>query len=262
MKAIRKFFHIIFWGLLIAAVVFLIAFVENKHSDTVCESFKLAIINAGEGSLTDEDEISSQIIAATDTLTGKTLAEIEPIIIHEILDQNPYVKSADIQIGIDGNMKVDVTLREAIVRIINVNGSSYYLSTDGWIMPVNPGHSSRVPVINGHIKEGFRLENMYGTNVIELPENSVVRKLYALSLHIVDDEFLSRLISQVYVDRQGEMELSPMVGSYTIHFGAPVDMEEKFSKLKAYYREGAGKAGWIDYKSIDLRYKNQVICSK
>ena len=248
--------------MLIAVVVFLIAFAEHKHSETICESFELVVINSEEGPLTDDDEIRRQIIAATDTLTGKTLAQIELIIIHELLDQNPYVKSADIQTGIDGNIKVRVTLREAIVRIINADGLSYYLDTDGWIMPVNTGHPARVPVINGHIKDGFSPEDMYGTNVGELSAKAVIRKLYGLSLHIAGDEFLSRLISQIYVDRQGEMELSPMVGSYTIRFGTAADMEEKFSKLKAYYREGAGKVGWIDYKSIDLRYKNQVICSK
>lgn len=262
MKAIRKFFRMIFWGLLIAGVVILIAFVEKKHAETVCDSFELVISNSGDGALTDAEELRSQILAATDTLTGKTLAEIEPIIIHEILDQNPYVKIADIQTGIDGNMEVNVTLREAIVRIINANGLSYYLDRDGWIMPVNTGHPSRVFVINGQIKDGMGGENMIGINVVDLPENSVVRRLYTLSAYIIEDEFLHRLISQVYVDRQGEMELSPMVGSYTIHFGDMEDMEEKFEKLKAYYKEGAGKAGWINYKSIDLRYKNQVICSK
>ena len=33
MKAIRRFFHIIIWGVLVAGVVLLIAFADNKHSE-------------------------------------------------------------------------------------------------------------------------------------------------------------------------------------------------------------------------------------
>ena len=208
------------------------------------------------------EELQSHILLATDTFTGKTLAEIEPVIIHELLYSNPYVKSADIQTGINGNIQVTVTLREAIVRIINANGLSYYLDKEGWIMPVNTGFPSRVLIINGHIKDGISSDMMNGTRVGDMPANSPVRNLYALSLYIFENEFLTRLISQVYVNAQRELELSPLVGDYSIRFGDMDDMEDKFHKLIAYYREGAGKAGWIEYRSIDLRYKNQVICSK
>jgi len=58
------------------------------------------------------------------------------------------------------------------------------------------------------------------------------------------------------------VKLVPVVGDNTIIFGEFDAMEEKFEKLTTYYREGAGKAGWIPYSTIDLRYQNQVICSK
>ena len=229
---------------------------------TVCESFELSIINAGEGALTDVDELSDQIIAATDTITGKTLSEIEPIVIYKILDSNPYVSYADIQTNIDGRMTVEVRLRKAIVRLINNNGFSYYIDKDGWLMPLNAGHPSRVAIISGYIKDGIKEENVGNLHVDSFSEASAVRELFKLAVYIHEDDFLNRLISQVYVDRQGGLELSPMVGDYTILFGNIDGMDKKFDKLKAYYHKGAGKAGWIDYSSIDLRYKNQVICSK
>jgi cell division protein FtsQ len=262
MKAIKRFFHIIIWGLLVAGVVLLIAFAEKKHSETVCESFELKIINEGENALTSEDDIRRQIIAVTDTLTGKTLAEIEPVEIYSVLDRNPYIKYADIKTSIDGRMNVEVTLRQAIARFINKDGLSYYVDRDGWIMPLNTGYPSRVVIISGHISDGINREEMGKLHVDSLPETSPVRGLYRLAVYIHTDDFLKRLISQVYMDRQGELELSPMIGNYSILFGKIEGMNKKFEKLTAYYFKGAGKAGWIDYRSIDLRYKNQVICSK
>jgi cell division protein FtsQ len=32
--------------------------------------------------------------------------------------------------------------------------------------------------------------------------------------------------------------------------------------LKIFYKEGIAKVGWEKYKSIDLRYMNQVVCEK
>ena len=259
---IKRFLHIVIWGLLIAAVIFVLAFVERKHNETVCKDFELNIINHDQNALTNSDELMALIIAGTDTLSGKTLDEISPYDIHLILDANPYVKYADVQTSIDGRLLVDVQLREAIVRIVNNNNVNYYIDEEGWLMPINQGFSSRVLIVNGFVKDGIIGLQNKTTHIDSLSENSIVRNIYAFAKFINASGFLKKLISQAWVSRSGELELIPVIGEYTIHFGGFEDMENKFEKLSAYYRKGAGNAGWINYKSIDLRYKNQVICSK
>ena len=140
--------------------------------------------------------------------------------------------------------------------------TSYYIDEEGWIMPVNTGFPSRVPVINGYIKDGISQIGKHKFHVDSLQQNNVAGKIYELAKYMKEDEFLNRMIGQVYITPQGELEIIPCIGDYTILFGTFDNKEEKFDKLLAYYREGAGKAGWIGYRSIDLRYKNQVICSK
>ncbi len=259
---IKRFLHIIIWGALIAGLVFVMVFVGQKHNETVCEQFELSIENQEYDALTNEEALRALIISGTDTLAGKTLAEIQPYDIHLILDRNPYVKYADVQTGIDGKLTVNVGLRQAIVRIINRNNISYYIDKDGWLMPVNQGFPSRVPIINGSIRDGITDLQNQSLHVDSLVAGSVVRKLYKLAKYMNEHEFLNKLIAQVWVNPSGELELIPVIGEYTILFGDYEDMEKKFEKLTAYYKEGAGKAGWIDYSSIDLKYENQVICSK
>ena len=259
---IKKFFHMVVWGVLVAAVIFALIFVEQKHNETICEHFKLNIVNPGHDDLTDAASLTSLIITGTDTLAGKSLAEISPYDIHLILDKNPYVKYADVQTGIDGKMEVNVTLRQAVVRIMNKDGVSYYIDHEGRLMPISPGFPSRVLIINGNIRDGITGIKDKRLYVDSLSEGSVVRKLFKLAQYIYKDEFLNKLITQVWMDGNRDLELIPLIGEHTIKFGDFSDMEDKFEKLTVYYREGAGKAGWIDYRSIDLRYKNQVICSK
>ena len=259
---IKRFLHIIIWSLLIAGLVFAIAFIEQKHSETICEQFDLNVENRDYDPLTSAEALKEQIIKGTDTLAGKTLAEINAYDIHLILDRNHYVKYSDIQTGIDGKLKIEVVLKEAIIRIENKDNISYYIDREGWIMPISQGFPSRVLVANGSISDGISSLGGEKIHVDSLSASSVARKLFGLATYITKDEFLHKLIGQIWVNRSGELELIPVIGEYTIMFGGFEDMEDKFEKLSAYYKEGAGKAGWIDYMSIDLRYKNQVICSK
>ncbi len=252
----------VIWGALLAGVVFALAFIEQKHDETICEHFELVVENQEYDALTSAAELRSMIIAGTDTLSGKTLGEIDPYDIHLILDKNPYIKYADIQTNIDGRLKIDILLRQAIVRIINKDNLSYYIDREGWLMPINQGFPSRVLIVNGSINDRISGLKNQKLHVDSLPASSIVKKLYELASYINNSPFLNKLIAQVWINNSGELELIPIIGEYTIMFGDFEDMEDKFEKLTAYFREGACKAGWINYSSIDLRYKNQVICSK
>ncbi|MCK4569503.1 MAG: hypothetical protein KAT76_04380 [Bacteroidales bacterium] len=258
----RKILHMVFWALLVAGVVFAVAYVGQKHNETICEYFELSVENQNYDALTNAAKLRAMIIATTDTLAGKTIGEIKPYEIHHLLNANPYIKHADIQTDINGELKIKVVLRQAIIRIINKDGYSYYIGKEGWLMPVNPGFPSRVLIANGSINDG--VSNLQGRkmHIDSLAANSIVRKLYDLAKYVNNSDFLNKLIGQLWITTSGELEIIPLIGEYTILFGSFDEMEEKFEKLATYYREGTSKAGWIDYRSVDLRYKNQVICSK
>jgi cell division protein FtsQ len=64
------------------------------------------------------------------------------------------------------------------------------------------------------------------------------------------------------VNKNTEFELVPKVGRHIIVFGDIDNMEKKFDKLIVFYKEGLNKTGWDKYKIINLKYENQVVCSK
>lgn len=258
----RKIFQILIWTLLLLAVVVALAFIDRKHDETICYGFELVIEDQNPNPLIEAGDIRSKVIAVTDSLIGKTLGEINLHEINDILEEIPYVLDSDIQSDISGKLTIRVKLRQAVVRVVNHSGFSYYIDTEGWLMPVNTGYPSRVIIANGAIKDGISDLTGQKIHVSTFPPGSVVRKLHQISIYIWNSAFLKRLITQIWVNRTGEFELIPMLGEYTLKFGDFEGMEEKFEKLETFYREGAGKAGWIDYRSVDLRYKNQIICSK
>jgi len=149
-----------------------------------------------------------------------------------------------------------------VIRVINKKGFNYYIDAEGWIIPVNPGHPSRIVIANGSINDGISDLPEGKMHISSLPASSPVRNLFKMAIKIDGSPFLKKLITQIWIDKNKELELTPMLGEYTLKFGGFDEMEGKFEKIETFYREGAGKAGWIDYRSVDLRYKNQIICSK
>ena len=66
----------------------------------------------------------------------------------------------------------------------------------------------------------------------------------------------------VYVNEKGDFVLVPRVGSHLIVFGGIDDMEEKCAKLKALYERGWEPREWNCYKTVNLKYKGQIVCTK
>ena len=59
-----------------------------------------------------------------------------------------------------------------------------------------------------------------------------------------------------------EVELTPRSGRFTILFGRLEEVERKFGKLERFYRRGLPSIGWNEYRTIDIRYNDQVVCKK
>jgi len=52
------------------------------------------------------------------------------------------------------------------------------------------------------------------------------------------------------------------LGDHVILLGSAEELGDKFSRLLAFYKFGLNKIGWNKYNFINIKYKNQVVCSK
>ncbi len=80
-----------------------------------------------------------------------------------------------------------------------------------------------------------------------------------------DDFWRSEIVQIVVAKGPGgapEIELVPRTGSHTVIFGSPDDAEEKLAKLLTFYRCGLRNIGWEAYRTINVKYKEQVVCTK
>ena len=80
--------------------------------------------------------------------------------------------------------------------------------------------------------------------------------------YIIHNTLWKAQIEQIYVDKSGLIYLIPKIGNHTIVIGDATNLDEKFSKLIAFYKNGLGTFGWDKYKTIDLRFKNQIVAKR
>ena len=59
-----------------------------------------------------------------------------------------------------------------------------------------------------------------------------------------------------------EVELVPRVGNHRIMLGTLEGFEEQLAYLKLFYEQAIPKMGWEKYSMINLKYKNQIVCTK
>ncbi len=81
---------------------------------------------------------------------------------------------------------------------------------------------------------------------------------------VENDKFWGSEIVQIVASEttNGELrlELIPRSGDHTIIFGSPYDVEERLDNAKRFYREVLPNEGWGEFKSINVEYKNQIVC--
>ena len=251
----NRIIEIIVWIILTAGVVVLLSFVNTEHKKTKCLSFDISIDYGKDNYdvFLTANEVKDWIYHITDTLTGQPITNIDIELIENEIKNIPYVADADVYMTMNGKISCEIKQRKPLMKIINSYGESYYMDYEQSIMPLSSKHSARVLIVNGNINHKLR---------DTIKNNSIINKIYTFAKTISKDEFYKAQIEQVFVNNKNEIELIPKVGSHLIIFGKIENVDEKLEKLKLFYTKGIKKKGWNNYKTINLKYRNQIVCTK
>lgn len=244
------------WFLLIAGILVLVGFINVEHKKTTCKEIEINIDYDGGDPLIMPEQIKSRL--RPDTLIGKKLSEIDLVRIEKRINAIPLLSKADAYTTITGNLSIHAEQCHPIVRVFTSANKSYYFDQNGDVIPVSTNYPSRVLVASGNIHINYSDT----LNVLELKEKTLLNDLFKLSDYIYHDKFLKAQIDQIYVNRHKEFELVPKVGKHLIILGKVENIEDKFERLMKFYEEGLNKTGWNKYNMVNLKFDNQVVCTK
>jgi len=152
------------------------------------------------------------------------------------------------------------------MRVINRLGQEFYVDDEGVLMPANFNFPARVIVVNGNITLPYsphaNLANFKAGKSDTLQSRLNLYRAFHVVQKAVADSFLLAQVSQLYFNSDNEIEMTPAFGNHLILFGDTSNTRGKFEKLEAFYIQAMPKVGWETYKTINLKYENQIICIK
>ena len=126
-------------------------------------------------------------------------------------------------------------------------------------MPLSSTYVCRLPVFSGNINFPENLNLFKLDTLHKLP---IFQKIFKMSKIINNDSFLKSQIVQIHINNNGYFELIPRIGNQRILFGLAENMENKFKKIKLFYTNGPQIKELNNYDTLNVIYKNQIICSK
>ena len=263
----RKIVNISFWVFLIAGLFVMLGFVSKKQDAMLCKSLAINIKNSNGNFFINQDDIKKIIHSKGDSIVHQPFSTINIFGLENSLDNNAYIEDAQVYSTVNGDVKINVKQRQPLVRLFDKDGESFYIDVTGKLMPLSDEYTSRVLVVNGNLQESYA--KYYNDNLNDIIKDSTLNKqtllgsIYIIAKYINSDSLLKAQFQQMFVNQDSDFVLIPRVGMNKIILGDTTDLAMKFNKLKIFYREGLNTTGWWNkYAIINLKYKDQIVCTK
>ncbi len=263
-KRLKGILKIVIWVILVAGAVVLLAFTNIEQSGSRIKRVNVFVAYGQSDVLITPAIIDTMIRNHKGELKGKSMDYVNTAALANLLRKEPYVKRVDVYETNDGYLNIDVVQREPVLRIVNQLQEGFYIDREGNALPLHPEYPAHVLVANGFITDSFLRNPKLKASLPEAgcKKDSLIDRLYTLAMVLSGDAFFRNTFNQVYVNEQKEFELVPKKGNHIVLLGNTDDLEEKLGKLLVFYNKGLNEIGWNKYHVINIKYKNQVICSK
>jgi cell division protein FtsQ len=259
----KKTFNIIIWTGLVAYLFVALGFTADKRSDVLCREIRVIVTDSSDLKFFDRRDVTRILKSGNIKVLGIPVSEVNTRKVESLFSKNPYIRKIEVYTTLDGVLNIRVRQRTPIVRVIASNGAGYYLDKNGYIMPASRKYSPYLLVANGYFFVGDQFRK--ASCLDSIPDKKFYNswfELLELAHFINGDSFWSSQIVQLYLNSNQDFEIIPRVGAHQIILGKAEGYESKFSNLEILYEEGLKTEGWNNYKKIDIRFKNQVICTK
>lgn len=228
--------------LMIGLVVFLYSFTSKRNDARKTQKTVVEFVNETELFVSYET-VNKLLIEKGQHL--KTIGKDKVVLnkLEKTLNEHDMIQKSEVFVSIDGVLKAMVTQRTPIARIFNEEGS-FYIDSKGNRMPLSGIQTARLPLVLGEINDKNEKE------------------MYDLLWFIYNDDFLKKNITGIEILPSGSLRMTNRNYNYDIEFGKTIEVERKFDNYKAFFQKAVHDTLIEKYKVINLKFTQQVVCTK
>lgn len=238
-----------------AILLIIIGFAESQQQRKRCKSIVVEI-DKGQSEhffITKSDVERLLNDSGQDPVMGKHFGQLDFRILEQRVLSNQLVKTCQVFRDVEGNLQVSLEQHRPVARI-SFAGSlnslrDLYVGEDGSLFPMSEHYTARVMVLSGeYFEKRISLRKIQDQQLMEF-------------VQFVDQNPLWKAqVTQADVDEHREIALIPQVGNQVIEFGTATDIEKKFDKIKVFYTTIQPAQGDKDYRRVNVKYRNQIVC--
>jgi len=227
---------------LLGVLTFLVGFSHSKNKVKNVEDVSIEF-EEGNNLFMNYEMVNKLLIQNGKTVENEPKTVIDLQLLEANVLSHPMVESASVFLTIDGLLKTKIKQRTPVARVLSHNGS-YYIDRQAKIMPLSENYSARVLIVSGDINDDD------------------IGKIHFLATQILGYEFLKKQIIGVRKMKNSEFALRTRIGNQIIELGNLENLKLKFLNLESFYNKTMEDHTLEKYRSINLKYNNQVVCTK
>ena len=238
----KRFLKYLLFLVLIVTLGFLYSFSSKRNEEKKVTEI-IVEFEVGENNFLTHSMVDKLLIQNNKTVQNLAKSVINLYGLEKKVSKNPYVENASVFLTIGGQLKSTIKQRTPVARFIS-NKESYYVDKQGVKVPFSDNYSARVMLVSG------------------VKNDEDIKEILPLISVILADSFLQKEVVGIHKSADEEYQFSMRSGDYKIDFGKLTNIDVKFKKLKAFYNKTFLDKTIKNYKTINVKYHNQVVCTK
>ena len=228
--------------LMFGLVIFLFSFTLNRNGNRKLANSKVIFVGENEPFLKQET-VNKLLIENNREASAIRKDKLDLNKLEKAVNSNQMVEKSDVFVTIDGVLKAVVKQKTPVVRVFDGH-RSFYIDYKGNTMPLSANYTARVPLVLG---------------VINKKNSEALAELFR---KIHDDAFLKKNIIAIQIMPNGSLKMLNRNFDFQIDFGGTINVDRKIRNYKAFFQKAIVDSSLYKYKKIDLRFTEQVVCTK
>lgn len=161
------------------------------------------------------------------------------------LKASDKLQHAEANILANGDLKIVVTPMIPVARVFDPSHPSYYINAQGKKISADLRYHLDVPVLVGSF------DSIYPAH-----------RLLPLLDYIASRPKVNALVATVTQEPTGNIIIVPTIVGHVINFGDTSMVNDKFLRLRAFYRHVAPAQGWNLYDTIAVKWSGRIVATQ
>lgn len=254
---VKKILSILAWVVTGAALVALFIVARESYLQRPVHAINVNINRVNENGFVKKDAV----LAELDSIChNANIGTVNMMAIGNRLKSQPWIEHSSSFVDLGGNLNVNIKEYHPVLRVFGRNGNTAYLTEEGMLLPQSAGFTPYVLIASGNFDlESASLRHRL-CDTVEADRNLIgAMKVFEA---IGRNEFMSNSIGQIYCNRNNEYEIVARDIDARIMLGDTCNLDDKLTRLEIFMKQKTGSSEITEMKTINLKYKNQVVCTK